>query len=126
MIIVKTNVKTQKVGHVILFSSDVELGWGKWTDQGLVNLKSFGKMRKISVCDTQLTDAGMTHLSKLARLEVVWLGKSRVTEEGMKALQAALPKVKFTETTRVAAASSKQRFLFLQPHFVIHQSLTAL
>ncbi len=27
--IVKTNLKKQKVGHVILFSSDEELGWEK-------------------------------------------------------------------------------------------------
>lgn len=32
VIIVKTNVKTQKVGHVILFSSDAELGWEKLVD----------------------------------------------------------------------------------------------
>ncbi len=32
VIIVKTNVKTQKVGHVILLSSDAELGWGKLVD----------------------------------------------------------------------------------------------
>lgn len=32
VIIVKTNVKTQKVGHVILFSSDQELGWEKLVD----------------------------------------------------------------------------------------------
>jgi putative transposase len=32
VIIVKTNVKTQKVGHVILFSSDAGLGWEKLVD----------------------------------------------------------------------------------------------
>ena len=32
VIIVKTNRKTQKVGHVILFSSDAELGWEKLVD----------------------------------------------------------------------------------------------
>ena len=32
VIIVKTNAKTQKVGHVILFSSDAELGWEKLVD----------------------------------------------------------------------------------------------
>jgi len=32
VIIVKINVKTQKVGHAILFSSDVELGWEKLLD----------------------------------------------------------------------------------------------
>jgi putative transposase len=32
VIIVKTNVKTQKVGHGILFSSDAELGWEKLVD----------------------------------------------------------------------------------------------
>ena len=32
VIIVKINVKTQKVGHAILFSSDVELGWEKLVD----------------------------------------------------------------------------------------------
>jgi putative transposase len=32
VIIVRTNVKTQKVGHVILFSSDEELGWEKLVD----------------------------------------------------------------------------------------------
>ncbi len=37
-------------------------------------------------------------ISKLARLELVLLGKSYVPEDGMKALQAALPKVKFRGT----------------------------
>ena len=32
VIIVKTNAKTQKVGHVILFSSDLALGWEKLVD----------------------------------------------------------------------------------------------
>ncbi|HEX4951578.1 MAG TPA: transposase [Blastocatellia bacterium] len=32
VIIVKTNLKTQKVGHVILFSSDAELGWEQLVD----------------------------------------------------------------------------------------------
>ena len=32
VIIVKINVKTQKVGHAILFSSDIELGWEKLID----------------------------------------------------------------------------------------------
>jgi putative transposase len=32
VIIVRTNVKTHKVGHVILFSSDTELGWEKLVD----------------------------------------------------------------------------------------------
>lgn len=32
VIIVKTNVKTQQVGHVILFSSDTELAWEKLVD----------------------------------------------------------------------------------------------
>jgi len=32
VIMVRTNVKTQKVGHAILFSSDLELGWEKLVD----------------------------------------------------------------------------------------------
>jgi len=32
VIMVKTNVKTQKVGHALLFSSDIELGWEKLVD----------------------------------------------------------------------------------------------
>ena len=32
VIIVKTQAKTQKVGHVVFFSSDAELGWEKLVD----------------------------------------------------------------------------------------------
>jgi len=41
--------------------------------------------------DTQVTDAGLEHLASLQRLGVLSLGHTRVTGEGVKKLQAALP-----------------------------------
>ena len=73
------------------------IGGTKVTDGGIVHLKSHPKLKKLSLFDTQVGDAGVARLTFLSDLEVLLIGKSRVTEEGAKALQKELPRLRFTE-----------------------------
>jgi len=72
------------------------IGGTKVTDEGLKNIESFSKLKKLSVFRTEVSDASLKSLGKLASLEVLLIGESRVTEEGAKKV---LPKVRFTEQT---------------------------
>jgi len=74
------------------------IGGTKITDKGLAHLMSFPKLKKLSVFDTQIGDAGLTHLTGLSDLEVLLIGKSKVTDEGAKAIQKAVPKLRFKES----------------------------
>ena len=38
-----------------------------------------------------MTDAGLEHLKKLTKLQSLYLGETRVTNEGVKKFQQALP-----------------------------------
>ena len=75
------------------------LGTTKVTDAGLVNVERMTKLRRMSVFRTAVSDAGLKHLEKLPALEVLTLSESKITEAGQKALQAILPKLRFTEQT---------------------------
>lgn len=75
------------------------MGGTKVTDAGLPNLERLSKLRKLSVFRTSVSDAGLESLRKLSSLEVLLIGESKITEAGAKSLQAALPKIKFTEQT---------------------------
>ncbi|MGD9630276.1 MAG: amidohydrolase family protein [Pyrinomonadaceae bacterium] len=75
------------------------IGGTKITDAGLVNLERFTKLRKVSVFRTSISDAGLRSLEKINSLEVLLIGESKITEDGAKAIQKALPKIKFSEQT---------------------------
>ena len=75
------------------------LGTTKVTDEGLKSIERFSKLRKLSVFRTAVTDAGLTSIEKLPALEIFVFGQSKVSESGAKALQAKMPKLKFTEQT---------------------------
>jgi hypothetical protein len=70
------------------------------TDAGLQNLKELSSLR-VLVLDRcgRIGDAGLEHLKGLSKLEELRLGApgaTKVTEAGVKSLQAALPKCKIT------------------------------
>ena len=65
----------------------------------MVNLERFTKLRKVSVFRTEVSDAGLKSLEKINSLEVLLIGESKITEDGAKALQKTLPKIKFSEQT---------------------------
>jgi hypothetical protein len=44
-----------------------------------------------------VTDAGLKHLEGLTRLETLLFAKSKVTDDGARALAQKLPKLKFGE-----------------------------
>ena len=73
------------------------MGGTKVTDAGLAALLDHPRLKKISVFDTQIGDAAIPHLAKLGALRVLVIGKSKVTEEGAKRLQAAIAGLSFTE-----------------------------
>lgn len=75
------------------------LGGTQITDAGLASLKSFPNLRKLSIFDTQITDAAIPTLAALGSLEVLLVGKTKISDAGLKALQKALPKVRFDEPT---------------------------
>ncbi len=75
------------------------MGGTRVTDEGLKNIERLGNLRKLSVFRTAVTDAGLASIEKLTALEVFLIGESKVSEAGAKALQAKMPKIKFTEQT---------------------------
>jgi hypothetical protein len=75
------------------------LGTTKITDEGLKNIERFSKLKKLSVFRTAVTDAGLTSIEKLPAIEIFVFGQSKVSESGAKALQAKMPKLRFTEQT---------------------------
>jgi len=75
------------------------IGGTKITDAGLVNLERFTKLRKVSVFRTAISDAGLRSFEKIPSLEILLIGESQITETGAKAIQKALPKIKFSEQT---------------------------
>ena len=64
-----------------------------------VQLEKLGKLRKLSVFKTAITDVGLRSVEKLATLEIFTFGGSKITEQGANELQKVLPKIKFTEQT---------------------------
>lgn len=62
------------------------------TDAGLKHLKPLPRLQRLELGGTQVTDAGLEHLKGLTELQSVY-GGNGVTDEGMKRLQQALPKL---------------------------------
>ena len=75
------------------------MGGTKVTDEGLKNIEKFAKLKKLSIFRTAVSDTGLKSIEKLSALEVLLIGESKVTDEGAKALQAKLPKIRFSEQT---------------------------
>jgi hypothetical protein len=62
-----------------------------------VYLKAFPRLKKVSLFDTQITDAGVEHLEALTQLETILVEKTKITEAGRQRLLAKNPKLKFGE-----------------------------
>ena len=75
------------------------IGGTKVTDVGLTNLRAMKELKKLSLFQTQVTDAAVPHLKRLSNLETLLISGSKITEAGTRELQAALPKVRFSEST---------------------------
>ena len=71
----------------------------KITDAGLVNVEPLTKLRKLSVFRTEISDRGLISIEKLPALEIFTMSESKITEAGAKALQAKMPRIRFTEQT---------------------------
>lgn len=69
------------------------------TDAGLVNLERLTKLKKLSVFRTAISDGAIPSLRKLTALEILTKSESRISENGERQLQSALPALKFTEQT---------------------------
>ena len=51
-------------------------------------------LQTLRLRDTKVTDVGLAHLKGLTKLRFLDLGKTAVTDAGIKELQKALPKAK--------------------------------
>jgi hypothetical protein len=64
------------------------------TDDGLAHLKGLASLERLVLASPKITDAGLRHLRGLKKLRELDLGlRSKVTAEGAKELQKALPDV---------------------------------
>jgi hypothetical protein len=75
------------------------IGGTKVTDAGLVYLRPFKRLKKLSLFQTQVSDDGVAQLKLLGSLEVLLISGSKISPAGAEALQKALPKVSFSEST---------------------------
>jgi hypothetical protein len=64
------------------------------TDEDLVELKGFFRLRVLSLAQTRVTDAGLEHLTGLKNLVELYLKDTAVTDKGIAKLKAALPQCK--------------------------------
>jgi hypothetical protein len=75
------------------------IGGTKVTDAGLIYLRPFTRLRKLSLFQTQVSNDGIAQLKLLGSLEVLLITGSKITAAGAEELQRALPKVRFSENT---------------------------
>ena len=62
------------------------------TDKGLVHLEGLASLKHLEIWSTHVTDSGIEHLKCLASLESLHLSGMKLTVDGIKELQQALPK----------------------------------
>ena len=65
----------------------------------MVYLTNFKQLKKLSLFQTQVSDAGIPQLKRLTNLETLLIGGSKISEAGAKELQKALPRLGFGEMT---------------------------
>jgi hypothetical protein len=61
------------------------------TDAGLEKLKGLIQLKELYLYGTNVTDGGLAHLKGLTQLQKLGLDRTKVTDEGVKKLQQALP-----------------------------------
>jgi hypothetical protein len=72
----------------------VGLGKGEISDAGMGHLAGLTGLEILDIQGTGVTDAGLEHLKRLPKLKEIWTSGSRVTPEGVKALQREMPSLK--------------------------------
>jgi hypothetical protein len=80
----------------------LDLSGVKVTDAGLVHLRGLSQLEVLWLIETEVTDAGLIHLEGLKQLRLLGLAinntlmstSTKVTDQGVKKLQQALPKCK--------------------------------
>lgn len=73
----------------------------KVSDEGLVHLGKLSSLQTLWLVDTKITDKGLMHLGGLSKLRALNLDRNtRVSEDGVQRLRAALPdcKIEWTQT----------------------------
>ena len=66
------------------------------SDAVLEKLSLLKDLREITLQGTRVTDIGLLHLAASLKLEVIWIAKTRITADGVKQLNQALPKCRVT------------------------------
>ena len=69
------------------------LRWFSWLRK-LHGDEHLGNAVVVELYGTQITDAVLVHLKGLTKLEWLWVRETRITDEGIKKLQEALPNCK--------------------------------
>jgi hypothetical protein len=77
-----------------LTSLHLGLGPNKITDRGTVHLRGLKNLTKLGLQKTAITDAGLKNLAPLKHLQRLWIGQTKVTQEGIEDLQGAIPNLK--------------------------------
>ncbi len=62
------------------------------TDAGLEHLKGLTSLKQLDLRDTQITDAGLVHLKGMTILKTCYLYDTKITDSGLAEIKAALPK----------------------------------
>lgn len=97
LILNATKVTGEGLGQLSGISS-LQTLWihsGQVTDQGAKQLAKLKSLTTLLLINNQLTDTGLTSLQELTQLETLYLDQNRkLTADGIKRLQAALPKCK--------------------------------
>jgi hypothetical protein len=77
----------------------LDLSGTRVADEGVKALTALTNLTELNLFATKVTDAGLKHLAALKKLTVlnVYGASSRVTDEGVKELQKALPKCKIVK-----------------------------
>lgn len=66
----------------------------KVTDEGLKHLEGLTNLEGwLGICDTEATDTGLQHFKRMTKLHILNVRRTKVTEDGVKELRRALPKV---------------------------------
>jgi hypothetical protein len=55
------------------------------------HLRRLKNLEMLELCETNISDAGLNQLRELSRLTVVYVHGTKVTENGARELEAALP-----------------------------------